>query len=207
MTKTGVLGYVAPFGYPLINAELNPFALGCQSVRPDCKVHVVTTNSWYDPHSEVNAAKALTASGADVLWGFMDDTSVLQVAQQQNVLADGVYTDQLSFAPKNYINSNVWDWSFYYTNMAQSVLAGTWTGGSLSLLGIGQGISLGKWGTNVPADVQTKVNKVFSDIQGGTNPFVGPITDNKGNVRVPQGQSLDDNYLYSNWDWLVKGVA
>ena len=41
----------------------------------------------------------------------------------------------------------------------------------------------------------------------GFNPFVGPITDTTGAVRVPAGTEMDMTTLYANWRWPVQGVT
>jgi basic membrane lipoprotein Med (substrate-binding protein (PBP1-ABC) superfamily) len=206
MTRTGIVGYLAPFKIPLVNSLLNAFALGCQHVRPDCKVRVVVTNSWYAPPAEVEAAKTLVAANADVLWGDMDDTSLEQVASQANVWVAGMYKDQDQFAPKNYTTGVLLDWGPYETQMLKSVMAGTWKGGGHYLIPPGQGANLGKFGTNVPADVKTKIQADWQAIVGGNNPFVGPISDQSGTVKVASGDKLSVDYLFYQWDWLVKGV-
>ena len=62
------------------------------------------------------------------------------------------------------------------------------------------------WGPNVPEDVQTQVEQTFDDLASGAeNPFVGPIKDNTGKVRVPSGEELSDKFLYGEWDWYVEG--
>jgi hypothetical protein len=41
---------------------------------------------------------------------------------------------------------------------------------------------------------------------GGFNPFIGPLKDNKGVLRVPAGKTMTEAELY-NWDWSVDGVV
>jgi basic membrane protein A len=43
-------------------------------------------------------------------------------------------------------------------------------------------------------------------ISGELLPFTGPIMDNKGELRVEEGQAMTDEELLS-FDWLVDGVA
>jgi basic membrane protein A and related proteins len=47
--------------------------------------------------------------------------------------------------------------------------------------------------------VRTKI------LGGGFNPFVGPLKDNKGEVKLAAGKTMTDMELY-NWDWSVEGV-
>ena len=55
-TKNGTVGYVVPFPIPEIIRHANAFALGVQAVRPDAKVKLVWTKSWFDPAKEKKAA-------------------------------------------------------------------------------------------------------------------------------------------------------
>ncbi|HEY2597511.1 MAG TPA: BMP family ABC transporter substrate-binding protein [Candidatus Dormibacteraeota bacterium] len=206
LTKTGTVGYLAPFTIPIVNSGLNAFALGCQHVRPDCKVRVVVTNSWYAPPQEVEAANSLVAAGADFLWGQMDDTSLEQVATQKNVWVAGMWKDQNSFAPNNYATGVVLDWNAYTTEMVKAVLDGTWTGGTHHLIAPGHGANLGAFGAKVPADVQARIKADWQAIIDGSNPFTGPILDQKGATKVASNDKLSHDYLTYQWDWIVKGV-
>ena len=40
---------------------------------------------------------------------------------------------------------------------------------------------------------------------GSFNPFVGPIKDQSGKVRVPDGQAMEFGELVG-WNWYVQGV-
>src|SRR6266851_2715232 len=66
-TKSGHLGYVVAYPIPEVIRHANAFALGAQLTHPGAKVHLVWTNSWYDPAKEKKAAQALVTAGADVL--------------------------------------------------------------------------------------------------------------------------------------------
>ncbi len=37
--------------------------------------------------------------------------------------------------------------------------------------------------------------------------FYGPITDNEGNLRVPEGESMSDDEMLNHFDWYVEGVT
>jgi hypothetical protein len=64
------------------------------------------------------------------------------------------------------------------------------------------------WGPNVSPDVRTKVEQIFDDLASGAkNPFVGPIKDTTGAVKVPEGETLSDDFLYGGWKWYVDGIV
>jgi basic membrane lipoprotein Med (substrate-binding protein (PBP1-ABC) superfamily) len=67
-------------------------------------------------------------------------------------------------------------------------------------------MAVAPFGPNVPAAVQDKVKKVQSDIEAGKLVvFKGPILDQSGAVKVPEGKVLGDDVLGSS-DWFVQGV-
>ena len=37
--------------------------------------------------------------------------------------------------------------------------------------------------------------------------FYGPITDNAGNLRVAEGESMSDASMLNEFDWYVEGVV
>jgi basic membrane protein A len=41
----------------------------------------------------------------------------------------------------------------------------------------------------------------------GYNPFVGPIADTTGAIKVSPGTEMDVESLYANWRWPIQGVA
>ena len=62
-TKNGVIGYIVPFPIPEVIRHANAFALGAQAVRPNAKVRLVWTHSWFDLKKERQAAESLVAAG------------------------------------------------------------------------------------------------------------------------------------------------
>src|SRR3990172_1864519 len=74
-TKKGVIGYIVPFPIPEVIRHANAFVLGAQAVRPNAKVRLVWTNSWFDLKKERQAAESLVAAGADVIGQNVDSTS------------------------------------------------------------------------------------------------------------------------------------
>jgi basic membrane protein A len=206
LTKKGTLGYVAPFKVPTANASVNAFALGCQSVRKDCTVKTVLVNSWYNPPKEHDAAQTLLNAGVDVLDGLTNDPAYVTLAAKRNVWAVGSYQGHQPAGGKSWLTGVVWDWKKFYTDYARGLLNGTWKPRTVvEGLGVGSGIT--PWGSRVPAKVKSAVAKVEAQMKAGKNVFTGPIYDNKGKLRVKEGQSLSQSFLLNGWTWLVKGVV
>jgi basic membrane protein A len=205
LTKTNKLGYVG--AYPGYYTDINAFTLGAQSVNPDATMIPVYVNSWFDPSAETQAANALIDSQVDVLYGIMDDPAYLKVAEERGVWAAMWNTDVRKYGPHAYISSVLLNWNDFYVNEVRDYLNGTWQGGRIVYLPLGQGVDRDAWGENVPMDVQQQVDAVrMKMIDEGYNPFIGPIKDASGEVRVAAGETMTDDYIRFSWDWAVEGV-
>ena len=84
-TKNGNVGFIVPFPIPEIIRHTNGFALGVLAVRPDAKIRLVWTKSWFDPAKERKAAESLVAAGVDVIGQNVDSLSAGQYAQTKGI--------------------------------------------------------------------------------------------------------------------------
>jgi basic membrane lipoprotein Med (substrate-binding protein (PBP1-ABC) superfamily) len=208
LTKTNKLGYVGSFAVQAVYASVNAFQMGAASVNPKVKTQVVLINSWFDPSKAKQAAESLIDSGVDFLFGIMDEAAYLQVAEGRGVWAAMWNTDIRRFGPNAYVSSIMLDWNDFYVSEAKAILEGTWKGHRDVILPISQGVDRDVWGQNVPGEISRKVEKVRDKmIRDGYNPFVGPIYDTKGKLRVPAREELTPQYLQHKWNWPVKGTS
>jgi len=206
MTKNNQLGYVGAFPISEVIYNLNAFTLGAQSVNPDVKVSVVWTNTWYDPTTERQAAISLLDKGADVLMAYQDSPATLQAAAERGAFAGGNDSDMSKYAPDHYLTNAVWNWGPYYVKAVKSVMDGTWKSEQYSGDMADGMVELAPFGSKIPEDVKTLVEAAKAKIiSGELDVFTGPISDNKGAVKVQEGQKLAlEEVLGMNW--LVKGV-
>lgn len=206
MTKSNILGYVAAFPIPEVIRGINAFALGAAAMNPEAKVRVVWTKTWYDPATEKEAAKSLLDVGADVVAQHQDSPGPQEAAQERGVYSVGYNTDMSDFAPEAHLVAPVWNWAPFYTEMVEAVRAGTWKSGSY-WYGIEHGIvDISPVAGMVPDAVREKVMARRAEIVSGTfKPFAGPVADQSGTVRVPEGRSATDEELLG-MDWFVQGV-
>jgi len=188
--------------------NVNSFQLGARSVNPQVQTQVVSINSWFDPQAATQAANALIDAGCDVLYGIMDEPAYLQVAEKRGKWAVMWNTDIRRFGPNAYVSSLMLDWDAFYLAQVKARLDGSWKGDrNAVLLPLGAGTDRDKWGQNVPKEVAAKVDEMRERMLKGHTPFAGPIQDNKGEVRVPQGTEMDVNTLYVNWRWPMQGIT
>ncbi|AKI97373.1 BMP family ABC transporter substrate-binding protein [Kosmotoga pacifica] len=206
MTKSNIIGYVAAHPIPEVIRGINAFALGVKYVNPNAKVHVIWSNTWYDPAMEKEAAISLLDMGADVIAQHQDSPAPQQAAQQYGAYSIGYNSDMREFAPKAYLGAPIWNWGPYYEKVIRDVMAGTWKSEQY-WGGMADGVVDIDISDLVP-DTVKKLVSVFKDaiIEGKFHPFSGPIYDQDGNLRIPAGDVASDGELLS-MDWFVDNVV
>jgi len=205
-TKSNKIGYVAAYNIPEVIRGINAFTLGVRSVNPKATVKVVWTMTWLDPAKEKSAAISLLDQGCDVIAQHQDTTGPQVAAEERGVWSIGYNADMSQAAPKAYMTAPLWNWGVYYVQAVQSVLDGTWNNtpywGTLKD-GL---VTLAPLTSVAPENAQAEVNKVQEQMKAGTfNVFAGPIKDQTGKIRVPEGSSVSLPEQLS-MDWFVEGV-
>ncbi|OUM96591.1 MAG: BMP family ABC transporter substrate-binding protein [Thermobacillus sp. ZCTH02-B1] len=206
MTKKNIIGYVGAFPIPEVIYNINAFKLGIKSVNPDAVVHVVWSNTWYDPTVERQAAISLLDLGADVLLAYQDSPATIQAAAERGALAGGNDSDMTRFAPEAYLTNPVWNWGPYYAKVVQDWIDGTWTNepyvGSMRDGMVG----LAPLGPGIPDDVKQLVEAAKETIMSGEfEVFRGPLYDQEGNLRVEEGRALTHAEVLE-MNWFLKGI-
>ena len=210
-SKTGNIGYVVAYPIPEVIRHANAFALGAQVTHPGAKVHLVWTNSWFDPAKEKKAAQSLVAAGADVLGQNVDSPATGQLAEAKGIPWVGYDANAQRFAPKSWLTAALYDWGIYYTKRVKEAMAGTWKAG-FYYGDLKDGFTLlAPYGPRVDAATKAKIAAKMKAMENGSfNVFTGPLYDQSGKLRVPKGQTIQvlkggTNSLYG-MNWLVKGV-
>jgi len=212
MTKTNVIGFVGPSAYPGDVLDINAYLLGCQSVDPKCTEKVIFDNNYFDPPASTQATQTLISSGADVIRGWIDDPSFCKVAQSDHVYAVGQFNDFRSACPKSIITSTYWNFANFFKAQAKAIVVGKFKSSGTNYLFVPLSTSpgnpgLGTFGSFVPASVKAKVLAVFDKAVAGKNLIVGPIYDQSGKLRYKAGQAVSPSYMFTTWNWYVKGVV
>lgn len=206
MSETGKAGYIASFPIPEVVMGINAFQLAAQKVNPDFTTQVVWVSTWYDPAKEADAARALLDQGADMITQHTDSPAALQAAEERGAYAFGQATDMSQFAPKAHLTAIVDNWGPYYIERVQAALDGTWESTDTWAGMAGGEVVMSEFRDNVPPEVAEAANKMIEQIKDGSfNIFAGPIYDQAGELRVPEGEALTDEQLLT-MDWYVQGV-
>ncbi|NLX77774.1 MAG: BMP family ABC transporter substrate-binding protein [Clostridiaceae bacterium] len=206
-TETNKIGYVAAHPIPEVIRGINAFTLGVRSVNPNATVEVVWTSTWYDPSLEKAAAISLLDKGCDVIAQHQDTTGPQIAAQERGKWCIGYNCDTADIVPESFLTAPIWNWGPYYTDQIQKVLDGTWKSENY-WGGMEDGVvKLAPLTKNAPAGAQEKVDEMTQKIINGEfKVFEGPIKDQSGNVKVPEGKVMTDDELLS-FDWFVEGVV
>jgi basic membrane protein A len=206
MSSTGVVGYIGSFPIPEVVRGIDAFYLAASKVNPDIEVKIVWVNSWYDPGKEADAAKALIDQGADIIVQHTDSPAALQVAEDRGVHGFGQSSNMASFAPNAQLTAIVDNWDQYYIDRVQAVIDGTWES-QATWGGIASGmVEIPPYGPAVPPEVAAAADAVKNGIAAGEiHPFAGPIHDQTGALRVPEGEVMSDEDLL-RMDWYVQGI-
>src|SRR5664279_1632103 len=205
-SKTGKIGFVAPFAIPEVIREIDAFTMGAQATNPNATVKVVWTSTWFAPATERSAAESLVAAGVDVLGDGQDSPTTGQVAAAAGLKWTGYDSDQTSFAPDAWLTATTYNWGPYYTQEVTAAMGGTWKS-HFYYGGFADGfIVMAPFGKSVDAATQAAITAKEAAIKAGTfDPFTGPITKQDGTVGVPAGTTLSVNDKYS-LSWFVQGV-
>lgn len=201
-TQSNKIGYVAAWGTDNgeVTSGLNAFAMGAYSVNPECEVYVKTTNSWFDPEGEKQAAEALIALGCDVMAQHCDTPNPQLAAEEKGVWGVGYNSDMSKDAPKAVLTSAVWNWSTYYTWAVENVINGTWTGENY-YGGLAEGfVDITALSDLCAAGTAEKIEEARKKIVSGEwDVFNGEIEGNDGQKHTSEH--------YSDVNWYFKNVV
>src|SRR5881409_2412417 len=206
MTRSNTIGFVAAHPISTVVAGVNAFALGVWSVKPDAKIKVVWTRTWYDPPKEKAAAKALLDAGADVIAQHQDTPSPLQAAAEASKFGIGSESNMQHFAPNAYLTGTIWDWRQIDAGIVQGLMSGLFKSEDYYGGLVDKVVSLGPFNPQVPADVQALVEQRQKAIVAGTfQIFTGPLRDQSGKVRVAAGKTMTLAEILG-FNWLLQGI-
>jgi len=197
------LGYMATFPIPEEIRLGNAIALGMKKTCPECTMDVRWLNTWHDPVIEKEAAASLFDAGAQVVFTGADTPAVADVAQEKGKW--GVTYDWYGSCKVDAcLTAPYWVWGPVYADIAEKVIAGTYTPGwdyfdaetgALGLYGFMEGQELTPGVADLDPAVVEEVRAILAQMLAGEfnrfDVFSGPINDNQGNVVVPDGEKLE----------------
>jgi simple sugar transport system substrate-binding protein len=234
LTKSNKIGYVGAFPIPEVVRHINAYALGVKDANPDARVHVRWIFSWYDPAKAREAAEALVADGIDCLAFTEDSPAVIEVGQEHMERGNAVYSfshysPMEAFGPDSSVSGQLVDWGVMYEKILTDIYDGTWSNEDLWWLAREEAALLGgsldheinpkfvdelkavsidtpDLGTLSAYDLVMKRYDQMKEGRDTFDPFAGPISDNKGQVRIADGAMGTKGELLSI-DYYVDNVV
>ena len=205
-TRSNKIGYVAAYPIPEVIRGINAFTLGVQSVNPNATVEVIWTSTWYDPAVEKQGAIELLNKGCDVIAQHQDTTAPQIAAQERGAFAIGYNTSTANIASRAYLTAPLFHWDVFYVDDINHILAGTWHSRAY-WEGLGNGtVSLDVLTENNDPRTEPVIAEMEAKIRNGEfEPFTGPLADQNGVEKVPEGVSMTDDEIW-NMGWFVRGV-
>lgn len=207
-TESNKLGFITAFPIPNILASVNAFHLGAKSVNPDVETTLIMNSAWVDPAKEAAATNALADAGVDVVTMIVDSpVTVVKTAEERGMKVVGFHSDALEqFAPEGWLTGVAYTWGPLFTRIVESVMDGTWTSEHIRGGVESDFVTLANFGPSVSDETKQKIADAEAAlVSGELQIFQGPILDNEGNVRIPEGEA-GGMELLDTTDWLVEGV-
>jgi len=181
--------------------------------------------AWVGPEKAKEASAALIAEGADTL-AFTEDTpAVIELGQEmtekgKQIYTFGHYSPMQQYGVDSVVSGQLADWGGMYVKILKSLQEGTWTKDDIWWLAKEKAAMLGgnfdeiinpKFvdelkGVMVDTpdlgnlSVYDLVVKRYEQMKKGVDvfdPFTGPIKDNKGNLKIAEGQRASKGDLLS----------
>lgn len=207
MTKRNRIGYVAAFSLPECIRGINAFTLGVKSVNKIARVEVVWTKTWYDPGLEEAGAKELLDKRCDIIAQHQDTPACQIAAEKAGALAIGYNMPSRNAAPGAYLTSCYFNWDKFILKDVDDIRKGNrtnepWWGGLESRV-----VDLDQLSDLCYPWIKDRVDAARKSIvDGNFKVFEGPVYDQKGTLRVREGEILSDEEIW-NMNWFVDGVV
>ncbi len=201
MCGSDPVGYVARYPIQGVPASVNAFTQGLRMTNPEAKVLLEWSCLGGDP------VKRLTAAGARIVSGhpIPGNTASGITFGWSTVLM----SEDGSYLP---LASDIWNWGRTYEQIVRAVMAGGWDkqapeGTAVSYWwGMSSGVIDVKLSDHLPDGVRQLADILRDSMTRGIiHPFVGPVRDRNGKVRIEENQVLSAEELM-RMNWLREGV-
>lgn len=216
LTKTNLIGYAATSPTPEVISCINAFAIGAKMVNPYSKIIVTWTKEWNKHDKFTDADEKLLKYDVDIISN-RNLKVPRDVTQKYGVYSMLCSINRETKQPEHYLAAPIWNWGIFYEKIVRNVLNDTlkiitdlfsndeklvnfWWGMASNVIDI----YFSK--THIPTSTQ-KLLMLFKEmIMDNTfNPFIGPIYDNKGTLKV-ENDELATNDQILKMKWLIDNV-
>ncbi|MEM1548894.1 MAG: BMP family ABC transporter substrate-binding protein [Thermoproteota archaeon] len=237
LTKTNKVGYVAAHPIPEVIRHINAFALGVKESNPEARVYVRWLFEWYAPTRAREAAQALVSIGVDTIAFTEDSTAIVEFAQQQyregkQIYVFSHYSPMQDVGPDVVVSGQIVHWEVIYSDILMKIKMGLYNNTNLEnvdylwMLKEGAVELGGKPGVPINPKFIDELNKKYlpgttlsvydavmsrlalmKNVNVPFDPFTGPIKDQDGNIRIPEGQRATIEQLFTEkMNWFVDNI-
>lgn len=169
MSKSGVIGMVAPIQGGSLIKIVNGYEDGAKSVNPDIEYKTAWTNDYVDTQLAMEAANAMIDAGADVIKHCANacGTGAINAAIEAGIYCQGDSYDQQSLAPDNMLESAIYNLDVVLDIALGDVVNGTFVGDVYNL-GMADGaVEMSALSDLVPDDVKALAQETIDGIISG----------------------------------------
>lgn len=201
-SRSGIVGYMAPFPALETRRDINAFALGVQRVRPEARILVHWTGQWISPDKEKAALYLLKHRGADVVTYF----GASQYAAGE---AAALGLDYIDFHPGTLSSPHCLaaletDWEKVYTRLLRTDTRKA--AAKIYWQGMLDNVLTLHLSPDLSPQEEALVIRARQELLQGYPVFSGNILDTEGIQRCQTGEVIANSSLQEKMDWLVKGV-
>ena len=156
------------------------------------------------PDKETQCAQSLIDAGIKYMGMEATSPAVAQTCEKNGAYCIGYHVDMSSYAPDAVLCSFTWNFAPIFEQIFKDKAAGAemkdlyYEGGDCA--------KLTDFSDLVPADIQQKANELKEKIASGeVQVYAGPLSDDKGNELVAEGQTMSDEDILLQ-DFYVSNV-
>ena len=228
LTKTGKIGVVSTLPGPENVRQINAFALGVRKANPHADVVVTWTLSTTSPQKEQSLTQELLDKDCDVIFAHtFSSAPIVYIENSQGdplTTKDGhtVYTigygtnSACKDAARTCLGAPIYNWGALLKRILKGIKDGQWdkfkntweqvkNSASDSVVYMGPTELANKvLGPEALSSIEQNISRLTKP-EGKYLPFVGPIKDNKGKLRIAANHSATDNILL-RMCWFVQGI-
>jgi basic membrane protein A and related proteins len=209
MSKSGKIGFVAAKPIPQVLRNINAFLMGARSVKPGITCSVIFTGDWSMAVKEAEATNSLADQGVDVFTMHVDGPKVIvETAAKRGKMVCGYHASQAKLAPQAYLTGAEWNWLTAYKTVIDAAKSGKPHPNFLRG-GLKEGyVKTSPYGSMVTDPAKKMADGIKAQMVAGKfDIFKGPLKDNKGNVVIAAGTTLNQTDLkLEGMNYLVEGV-
>ncbi|MDD6178045.1 MAG: BMP family ABC transporter substrate-binding protein [Ruminobacter sp.] len=208
-SKSDKFAFLVNDNKPRSVRDVNAYLLGLRSVNKNAEVYLVDLKGQASNEKEVNAMYTLNSLYPEIQVFTYNFTS-----NYIDEFCDLLYKKCISFHvskrelfPNSNLTSIYWSLGSFYRIMISKIINNKFVPNEYFLPLKYQVIRLAEINKDVPFNVRNEVNRYLSSfVLHDEEIFIGPIFDNKGELRVPENGKFKKNDLLYNIDWYIDGV-